>query len=376
MRGIALVVPLLLLAGCASKGPTTVAGVAHELRQRGVDPASVVVPFEVTDEMRAWVHAQVSNAGPPEQRLDHLLTAIVNPAGLGLTYEGGSTSTAREAFASRKANCLGFTSLFVGLARELGISAFYLGVDDVERFERDGDLLVISGHVSAGFGMGGGKIKILEFTEAPKAEYRHVRRIDDLTAIALYHANHGAELLRAGHLDAALPWLRKSVAIDPELGDGWVDLGVGLRRAGDLGGAEAAYRKALEVNPQGAAAYQNLAALLRLRGHPREADDLMALSTRASGQNPFSYLALGDLSLSQGRLDEARRFYRRAMWLNRDDPEPYAALGLAALAGGDRREAEKWLRKAAARDKANERVRRLQSRLAEKAVPRQAEGGA
>ncbi|MFL6258387.1 MAG: tetratricopeptide repeat protein [Thermoanaerobaculia bacterium] len=376
MRGIALAVLLVSLVGCASTGPTTVAGVAHELRQRGVDPASVVVPFEVTDEMRTWVHAQVPDTGAPEQRLERLLLAIVDPAGLGLSYEGGSTNTAREAFANRKANCLGFTSLFVGLARELGIPAFYLGVDDVERFEREGDLLVISGHVSAGFGLGGGKIKILEFTNAPKADYRHIRRLGDLTAIALYHSNHGAELLRAGRMNESLPWLRKAVEIDPELGDGWIDLGVGLRRAGDLTGAEAAYRRALEVNPQGAAAYQNLAVLLRLRGQAKEADDLLVLSTRASGQSPFSYLALGDLSLSHGRLDEARRFYRRAMWLNRDDPEPYAALGLAALASGDRREAAKWLRKASARDKGNERVRRLESGLAEKTVPRQSEGGA
>src|SRR3954451_4168968 len=342
MRGLVLAVPLLLLAGCASVGPTTVAGVAHDLRQRGVDPASVVVPFEVTDEMRTWVHSQVSDTGPPEQRLDHLLTAIVATDSLGLTYEGGSTGTAREAFAARKANCLGFTSLFVGMARELDIPAFYLGVDDVERFERDGDLLVISGHVSAGFGMGGGKIKILEFVNAPKVEYRHIRQLSDLTAISLYHSNHGAELLRAGRTEQALPWLRKAAEIDPELSDAWVNLGVGLRRTGDLDGAEAAYRHALEANPEAASAYQDLAVLLRLRGHGQEADDLTALSGRAGAQNPFSYLALGDLSLTHGRLEEARRFYRRAMRLNREDPEPYAALGLAALAGGDRNEAKKW----------------------------------
>jgi tetratricopeptide (TPR) repeat protein len=355
---------LLLLAGCSSAGPTSVSGVARELRQRGIDPASVVVPFEVTDEMRAWVHDRVPDTGTPGQRLTQLLNSIVNPAGLGLAYETGRTSTAREAFATRKANCLGFTSLFVGLARELGIPAYYLGVDDVERFEREGDLLVISGHVSAGFGLGGGKVQILEFTNAPKADYRHVRHLSDLTAIALYHSNHGAELLRAGRLQEALPWLRQAVTIDPELSDGWVDLGVGLRRAGDLDGAEAAYRHALEANPEMASAYQNLAVLLRLRGHPREADDLMALASRAGSQTPFSYLALGDVSLTSGRLEEARRFYRRAMWLNRDDPEPYAALGFAALAGGDRNEARKWLRKAASRDKSNERVRRLEARLA------------
>jgi Flp pilus assembly protein TadD len=367
MRGIALavVVGSIVLAGCYSAGPTTAAGVARELRQRGVDPASTVVPFEVTEDMRTWVHAQVADQGAPEQRLERLLTAIVSPSGLALSYEPGHTNTAREAFATHKANCLGFTSLFVGMARELGIPAFYLGVDDVERFERDGDLLVISGHVSAGFGLGGGKVKILEFTNAPKAEYHHVRHLSDLTSIALYHSNHGAELLRAGQTQEALPWLRKGVAIDPELGDAWVDLGVGLRRAGDLDGAEAAYRRALEVNPQGASAYQNLAGLLRLRGHPQEGDDLMALATRASAQSPFSYLALGDVSLAHGQLEEARRFYRRAMWLKRDDAEAYAALGLAALAGGDKGEARKWLRKAAARDKSNERVRRLEARLAD-----------
>lgn len=377
MRRSALAaVVLSILAGCASAGPTTVAGVARELRQRGVDPAITVVPFEVTAEMRAWVHDRVADGGSPEQRLERLLTAIVSPSGLALSYEGGHTNTAREAFATRKANCLGFTSLFVGMARELGIPAFYLGVDDVERFEREGDLLVISGHVSAGFSLGGGRIKILEFTNAPKSEYHHVRHLTDLTAIALYHSNHGAELLRAGQTGEALPWLREAVTIDPNLGDAWVDLGVGLRRAGDLDGAEAAYRRALEVNPEGASAYQNLAVLLRLRGHDQEADDLMALSTRATAQSPFSFLALGDLSLAHGRTDEARRFYRRAMYLNRDDAEPYAALGLAALAGGDRSEARKWLRKGAARDKANERVRRLEARLAGDAAPRPLGGGA
>ena len=369
MRGLALAVSLVVLAGCSSAGPTSVSGVARELRQRGLDPTSVVVPFEVSDEMRAWVHSKVPDSGSPEQRLEQLLNAIIDPARLGLTYEGGKTSTARQAFASHKANCLGFTSLFVGMARELGIPAFYLAVNDVERFERDGDLMVISGHVSAGFGVSGDKIKILEFVDAPKVEYRHIHRLSDVTAIALYHSNHGAELLRAGRTDEALPWLRKATEIDPELSDAWINFGVGRRRNGDLDGAEAAYRRALEVNPEAASAYQNLASVLGLRGKKKEADELMSLASRASAQNPFSYLALGDLSFAQGHLDEARRFYRRAMWLNREDAEPYAALGLTALADGDRNEAKKWLRKAVAKDQAknrkNERVQRLESRLAE-----------
>ena len=362
MRGVALILSLAL-AGCASPGPTDRSAFHLDLRGRGLDPASVVIPFEVTDEMRAWVRQRVPEAGSMEERLDKLLAALISEDGLGITYERGRTDIAPVAFANRKANCLGFTSLFVGLARAIGVPAFYLDVEDVESFERDGDLLVISGHVSAAFDVGGGHLKILEFADAPRVEYRRIRRLHDLTAVSLYYSNVGAELLRAGRAEEALTWLRQATVIDPDLGDGWVNLGVALRRAGDLDGAEKAYRRALEADSGAASAYQNLAALLRFRGRAAEADELMALASRAIDQSPFSYLALGDLSLANGRREEARRFYRRALRLGHDDPEPYAALGLAALAGGDLGEAKKWLRKATALGPDNKRVRRLAGEL-------------
>ena len=357
-------IPALLAPGCASLGPIDSPELARALRSRGIDPGSLVVPFEITDEMRAWAHRQVPDTTPAGTRLDQLLAAMVDPTRLKLEYEPGHTATAREAFESRKANCLAFTSLFVGLARELGVPAFYLDVDDVERFEKDGDLMVVSGHVSGGYDVGGGKVKILDFTPSTQPGYRRIRPLSDLRAVALYYSNRGAEMIRAGRGAEALSWLRRAVVIDPALSGAWVNLGVGLRRAGDLAGAEAAYRKALEVNPEAAAAYTNLAALLRTRGHDAEAGDLLALATRADGRNPFSYIALGDLSLSQGRLDEARRFYQKALRLNREDAEVYAALGMVALAGGNQVEARRWLRKAEARDRQNERVRKLGDRLA------------
>jgi transglutaminase-like putative cysteine protease len=166
-RGLVLPAALLLLGACASAGPTDLSGVSRALRQRGVDPASVVVPFEVTDEMRAWVHERVPDGLASEARLDRLLAVLVGPDGLNLQYTSARTGTAAEAFASHQANCLGFTSLFVGLAREVGVPAFYLAVDDVERFEREGDLLVVSGHVNAGFDLGGGRVKILESPTPP-----------------------------------------------------------------------------------------------------------------------------------------------------------------------------------------------------------------
>ena len=362
----------LLACGCAARGPVRSADLARDLRGRGIDAAAIVIPFEITDDMRAWAHAHVPDSTPKEQRLDRLLGAMIND--LQLTYEPGRTATAREAFERQRANCLAFTSLFVGLARELGIPAFYLDVEDVERFEKDGDLMVVSGHVSAGYNIGGGKVKILDFTPAAEPGYRHVHPVTDLRAVALYYSNRGAESLRAGSSGEALGWLRKAVEIDPDFAGAWVNLGVALRREGDTAASEAAYRRALEADPQTSSAYSNLAALLRAKGKDSEAQALLALAASADHRNPFSYLALGDLSLAQGRLQEAQRFYRQALRLHSDDAEAYAALGLVALASGDANEARKWLRRAEARDRDNQRVRQLGSRLAGPPAPPRSEG--
>lgn len=335
---------------------------ARELRKRGLDPADVVIPYEITDEMREWAHRIVPRGTDSEKRLEVLLSGLLDPGKLELQYESRYTATAQEVFQTRRANCLAFTSLFVGMAREVGVPVFYLDVDDVERFEKEGDLVVVSGHVSAGYGVGP-EIKILDFSAAPQAAYRRVHPMSDLTAVALYHSNRGGELLRLGKEEEALPWLQRAVAIDPELPGAWINYGVAQRRAGNAKEAEAAYRKALEVDPNAVSAYQNLAALLRHQGKREEAEDLLALSFKLGSRNPFIYLSLGDLSLIHGRIDEARRFYKRALRLYRDSAEPYAAMGIAALASGDSGEAARWMRKAVAIDQENQRVKALVARL-------------
>jgi len=353
---------LVAAAACGSLQAGAPGDTARLLRSRGIDPDTLVIPHALTEEMRTWVHAQVPAETPSDQRLGRLLSSLVDPSGLKLEYEGRHTSTAVEAFQSHRANCLAFTSLFVGLAREIGVPVVYLDVDDIEKFEKEGDLVVVSGHVSAGYNTGS-EMKILDFSAAPAARYRKVRPISDLTATALFYSNRGAEALRGGHNEEAMDWLRKAVAIDPDLGRAWINYGVGLRRAGDEAGAEKAYRTALEVEPTAVSAYQNLAGLLRNHGQDQEAADLLALSDRIGTRNPFIYLALGDLSLAHGRLEEARRFYRKSIRLYRGSAEPYAAMGLLSLASGDAGDARKWLRKAVAIDQENQRVRQLAGRL-------------
>jgi len=345
------------LSGCAS------GHLSQELRkatieaveQRGLDPSEIVIPFDLDDEMRSWVHEEVSTSGRPLERLSNLLQALLSRRSGGLTYERNHTATAQEVWRGGVANCLSFTHLFVGLARELDVPVYYLRVSDLQHFEKDGDLVVASEHVTAAYGPASRR-RILDFSEQENYDYHLTRQISDITAIALYYSNLGAGRIRDGDTEGALELLVKSIRLDPELADGWVNYGVALRRLGRPDEAESAFRRALEADPRMTSAYNNLASLLERSGRAEEAKGLLELTDRHANRNPFSYLALGDLSFREGRIDEAERYYRRAQRLNPQSAEAFAALGQVALAGGDRRQAERWLRKARSADPESQRA--------------------
>ena len=366
-RGRVALTPIVfLLAGCVATGGFDRSDLARKIRDRGLDPERIVIPFEVTPEMREWAAKAAPEGLPLETRLDRLFDAVL--LDLKPSYVAGRTATAPVVFAERQANCLGFTSLLVGLARSVGIPTFYLAIDDIERFSRDGDLVVISNHVSAAFDTGA-QTRVLDFSVAPVVSYRDARALDDLAAVGLYYSNLGAEKLRGGDLAGAIELLKTSVALAPDNSGARVNLGVALRRQGDSVGAEAQYRAALEADPQASSAYQNLASLLRQRGEAEEAEELLRIAEQQGTRNPYSFLSLGDLALSRRRLDEARRFYRRALGLYRENAEPYAAMGQWAAARGDLAEAKKWLKKAQAIEPGNDRVQRLDKRLNAQTAP-------
>ncbi len=364
VRWTSLIAVVALAAGCASGGNQAARDLPAQLRAQGLDPAHIVVPFAVDDEMRAWVLTKVNERSDPREKLEQLLNALLNKQGMNLEYFGDYTVTASEVFRSGRANCLSFTNIFVGLAREMGVPAYFVEVKDLQGFNREGDLIIVSGHVTAGYGEGREQT-LLDFSLGKAKEYKQVRRISDLTAIGLYYSNHGARLLRDGNNAAAIEWLRTAVALDPELPGAWVNYGVAVRRLGNRVEAEAAYRRALEIDPDTISAYQNLAALMRLDGKEAEALELLAFVDRRDNRNPWSFLDLGDLSLQHGNFAEAERFYEKALRRATDDPEPYAALGILNVERGDLVSARRYLRKALRQDGAQgTRTTELQQRLA------------
>lgn len=334
----------------------------RQIRERGFDPQELSHPLHVTDEMHAWLEENVPQRGMTQKKLKGLLQAILGEDGLSLQYQNDVTGTAEEVFRTRKANCLGFTQLFVALAREMDLDVYFLQVRDLQSFRQEGDLVINSGHVTAGTGPEQNRI-ILEFTEIEGIDYRYMQRLEDITALALYYSNRGTELLRAGDLDGARELADISVQLDPQMVDGWINLGVIKRRQGDIAGAERSYRQALAVDPSASTAYQNLAALYQQHGRAEIATDVLQLANQRDNRNPFTYIELGDISMQMGDIETAEDFYRKALRLDDDLAETHAALGWWAAQTGDERLAKKMLRRAQRIDDSNARVLLLAGRL-------------
>ncbi len=359
-RFVFLTCAVLVAGACTSGGlrSSLEANLRLQIRERGLDPAAIELPYRLNAEMREWAIANAASGGSPEERLERLVQALLHREGQVLRYESGHTATAQEVWETGRANCLAFTHLYVGMAREVGLPVYYLRVGDIQSFEKDGNLVIVSEHITAAWGTASNR-RVLDFSDRPVTAYHAVSPISDLTAVALYYSNRGAERIRDGDSRGAFELLETATRLDPELSDAWVNYGVAVRRLGRTAAAEAAFRRALELDPHEASAFQNLAALLKLLGRHAEAADLLAVADRSRNRNPFTYLALGDLSLAQGRLEEAGRYYRRAVRLDPQQAEPLAALGQWALAVGREREARGLLKRAERADPENDRVAEL-----------------
>jgi Flp pilus assembly protein TadD len=360
----AALVAVLAVAGCASS-PEDLSErdqLNLTLKARGLDPETVIVPYELTPEMIAWVHDTVAENQSPESKLRRLSERLLDDDALSVEYVWGYTGTAVEVFEQHRANCLSFTNLFVGMARELGVPVFFLEIEDVETYRKEGDLVVVSDHIAVGYETGPDAL-ILDFSEEGLKESDGAHPISDLTAIAMYYTNRGAEALQTAEISESLDWLRTAVLLDPYLAHAWVNLGVGLRRSGDPQGAEDAYRKALEIDARTPSAYQNLAALLSMEERVDEAREYELALQRSPSRNPYTYLSLGDISRRNGRLAEAQRLYRRAIALGCEVAECYAAFGQLALAEGKVRTARRMLEKARKIDPENPRTQQLAAQL-------------
>jgi tetratricopeptide (TPR) repeat protein len=213
----------------------------------GLDPAEVENPLGYTEAMTAFA-SEIAGVGTERDRLLRLQRHLFDRSKSTFEYDEHVTLTAREAFETRRGNCVAFTNLFVGLARSIGIDAQAVMFHRRASLEVEGDLQIFNTHLAAGYRMGG-RALVFDFFNLQTEREFGFSLLDDRSHAGIYFSNRGTGVLRAGDIGGAMVWLDLATRIAPGLGAAWGNLGVVRRRTGDVDGAIEAHLFALELEP-------------------------------------------------------------------------------------------------------------------------------
>ena len=294
-RACALLGAISALAACAhvERYDFTPAGMRREVARRvKIDPADVIVPFEVDESDVARARAVVDGVADADDRFEALVSSLSDPDVFGLRYQWASSGTAKQTLARRAGNCLALSSTLIGLARGVGMRATYLEVIVADpQWRTEGDLTVQADHVAAVIGSGQQRL-FVDFS-GRLARARRVRAIDDFEALAHFYNNRGYEMLhRAEQQGLAIPWeaaardFELATRVHPAHARAWNNLGVARARLGDDTHARQAYEKAIALEKGIQSPHLNLVALFLRAGDLQRAAWHLDAARRLDPRNP------------------------------------------------------------------------------------------
>jgi Flp pilus assembly protein TadD len=281
------------------------------------------------------------------QRLERLIRFVFAADGLDMRYREDATHSVAQSYVRREANCVGFTMLFLALAREARLDASPQGIRRTLAWRQDARTLYRSNHVNVGV-MLGARPHTVDFAIEPVIARGPPARISDRRLLAHYYNNLAMEALADENMPRAQKLMALSLELDPDYPPHWSNAGVVHLRHGDAAAAASAYAHALSLDPREPSALFNLASLARRAGDTRAEAEFMRRLSRVQQGDPFHHF-MQAVNYERGG-DDARAVdhYRRAIRLHGREPRFHAALAQAYYRMGDLRGASRALRRARA----------------------------
>jgi Flp pilus assembly protein TadD len=350
----ALACLVILLPGCASAPPRPqrvgiavdelLAGRPLALTQDAPTLVDEKEVLAVSAEMRTFLERHLARGGGRAFKLRQLSDAIIRGP-FRLEYDE-TTRTAAATFQARRGNCLSFSTLFVAMARQVGLRAAFQEVDTPPDWSFRDDAFVLNRHVDVLVDLGREGEHVVDFNmEDFKTGYDR-RRISDARALAHYYNNVAVERMRAADTASALGYLRKALANDPTFSPAWTNLGILYMRRGHPAYAEAAHLQGLKADPADPVAMSNLAWLYERQGDPEAAASYRKRVLAHRDRNPYYHYQLAREAFRAKDYDGAIGHLNHALRAKRNDDQFYFLLGLSYLKKGDPQAARRWLSRA------------------------------
>lgn len=160
--------------------------------------------------------------------------------------------------------------------------------------------------------------------------------------------DQGFNLHRLNRVMEAEPFYRTAIALDPDLKEAWINLGLVALSTGRHDEALACQRTALRLDPGCADAHNNLGMLRYLQGNIAEAENSFRAAIRLHPDHPNATLNLGSARQIQNDVDQAETLFRHALTLGVDPARGNSNLALSLMEQVRPQEAEDCCRQALA----------------------------
>ncbi len=301
-------------------------------RAPSLPPRDVLVPYELTPEWVERARQIVQPARSVEERVRLLAEALAEGGSLGVRYAADATTSAEEALRTSVGNCVALASLFIGLARSVGLTAHYIDASTRVHETRYGDdgMTVNAGHITAVVENGADVIG-LDFERLGRI--RWYRTIDDVEALAHIYNNRGFDLIEDAR-ERSLPvdWAAAArqfliaTQVVPDFARAWNNLGIASAHLGRVQEAIQDYRTAIAKDPKLAAPYNNLGSLYLSTGNAGEALEALTAAAALEPTGPHIQYNLALARLRQGNREGAIEAARRAVELRGRYPDAQTLL--------------------------------------------------
>lgn len=296
----------------------------------------------VSAAMKQFIRNYAPEGMAGERKAWNLTYAALDPMLLEFDYDQSLTLTAADTFNQQAGNCLSFSYMFVAMAREAGLNAWFQEVNLAPEWSSVNETFLVSMHVNAVVQNGWSQY-VVDVSGRGRAKWERIRKISDAEAEAQFYNNHGADALVKKDLARAYANLVKALQIAPDTSYIWSNLGVVYSRNGQPEDAKQAYRTALKINPSENVALNNLYAIYVEEGDLVSADRFGSKVERHRQKNPYYLHHLSFQALDEQRYEDAIKLLNRAIKINEKEYRFHYALARSLYLSGEKDAAEQSL---------------------------------
>ena len=314
-----------------------------------------------SDAMRAFA-AEAARPPRPVDRFRALLARMRQGGYVLNNYEPYLNLPAPQTFLEKRGNCLSYTSLFVALARAVGLDASFQIVDVPPEYDSVNGMLVLNKHVNVFVGdVPGRRGATVEFSEEYKSGIYDREVVDDDYATALYYNNIAFSHALTDDPRGSFVYLRKAIEAMPSNPDYWANLGVFYARGGHLDHAVAAHGRALALDADHGAAIRGLANAYAALGRDAASVHYRKRVAHSRARDAYTYFTLAQRALDANRPVDSLELLSSAIRLHRKDHRFYRLQGQAHDELGNDRAAEASFARARAVARNSDRPARRRS---------------